>query len=508
MLLTDIVKFNARKYPDRPAVVFQGRTISYANLAERLNRLSNALLGIAAVGDRVAILSENCLEYVECLYATPNSGMSLILLNYRLTTNNIAKIIENAQPRVLITEAKYLDAVVGIRDQIPSVKHIISIGSGANVADYESFLHQGSSSPPNVKVRENDPAWLIYTSGTTGMPKGTMLSHRNLISSTLSSVIEWAPAPDDVTLFPLPLCHVTAQINLVHHLRGLPVVIMRRFDPEDLLTHIEKYRVTRVSLAPTMINILLDYPHIDHFDVSSLRRIGYGTSPIPEEVIKKAIDRFGVIFMQSYGMTELANSVCFLSCDAHQRGIKAKPELLVSAGKPMILAEVRIVDENMNDAAIGEVGEIVVRGNQVMTGYWEMPEATKEAFTGDWFHTGDLAKVDDEGYVYIVDRKKDMIITGGENVYPREIEEIIYRHPAVSEVAVIGVPDHKWGESICAVASLKTGMRTTEEQIMMLCSKHLASYKKPKKVVFVHEFPKNAAGKILKRELRAMYKHS
>lgn len=478
MLVSDIVAFSARRCPDRAAVVYQGRSLSYRELNSRINQLSNALLGIAATDDSVAILSQNCQEYIECLYAVPKAGMSLVLLNYRLAPKDMIKIIENAQPKVLVTESNHLEFVMSVREKIPVLKYVISIDGGPDVEDYESFLLKAGSGTPNVNVPDNSPAWLIYTSGTTGSPKGALLNHGNLISSALSSVIELAPALDDVVLFPFPLCHVVAQLVLVHHFRGLPMVIMRRFDPEDLLVHIEKYRVTRLCLAPTMINFLLDYPSIDKFDITSLRRIGYGTSPIPESILRKAIDRFGPIFIQILGMTELAGGFCVLSREAHQKGITEKPELLTSCGKPMILVDVRIVDDSMQVVVIGEVGEVVVRGGQVMAGYWNMPEATEEAFTAGWFHTGDLARTDHEGYIYVVDRKKDMIVTGGENVYLKEIEEIIYMHPAVSEVAVIGIPDEIWGENVYAVVRLKEDMQTTEQNIIDLCKEHLASYKK------------------------------
>jgi long-chain acyl-CoA synthetase len=337
------------------------------------------------------------------------------------------------------------------------------------------------------------------------MPKGAMLSHKNILSACCNALIGSEPGQDVVYLFPFPLCHVAAYAVISNHLSGFPLVLMRRFDPEAFLASIGRYQATSAPMAPTMINFVLQHPKIDDYDYGTLRDMGYGASAIPREVLKRAMDRFGNIFMQGFGMTELAGNVLFLSKDDHQRGLTEKPELLTAAGRPRPLAAVRVVDEGMNDVALGQVGEIVVRGDQVMMGYWEMPEATEAAFAGGWLHTGDMARIDEEGYFYVVDRLKDMIVTGGENVYPREVEQVIYGHPAVSEVAVIGLPDESWGENVVAVVALRKGTQATEQEIIGLCRDHLAGYKKPKRVEFVDELPKNVSGKILKRELRTRF---
>jgi len=282
---------------------------------------------------------------------------------------------------------------------------------------------------------------------------------------------------------------------------------MRRWDPEVFLQNIQKYRVTQTGLAPTMINFLIQYPKISDYDTSSLNTINYGASSIPAEVLRRAMEIFkGVGYNQLMGQTETCGGYAILRREDHLKGIMEKPKLLTAAGKDEVLAVTRVVNVKMEDVVPGEIGEIVVQGDQVMMGYWRNPKATEEAFAGGWFHTGDMATIDEEGYIYVADRKNDMFISGGENIYPREVEEVIYKHPAVSEAAVIGVPDKKWGESGIVVVTLREGMQASEEDIINLCKENLASYKKPKMVLFVKEFPKNATGKILKKNLREYYR--
>jgi acyl-CoA synthetase (AMP-forming)/AMP-acid ligase II len=321
--------------------------------------------------------------------------------------------------------------------------------------------------------------------------------------STLNAAAVATGGRDEVTLFPWPLCHVAGYVFPICHLTGTPVVLMRAYEPDSFLAHIARYRVTSASLAPTMMNMLLDNPKIDDYDLSSIRRLGYGAAPMPLEVLRRAMDRFpGAGFGTGFGMTELAGNVFSLPDEAHRAALAGDASVLQSVGQQMPLASVRIVDDDMNDVAVGEVGELVVWGDQVTMGYWGNPDATPEAFAGGWFHSGDLAKWDAAGNCYIVDRKKDMIITGGENVYSREVEEVLYKHPAVAEAAIVGEPDITWGENVVAVIQRRPGADASEDELIAFCKDNLASYKKPKRVVFVDELPRNAAGKILKRELR------
>jgi acyl-CoA synthetase (AMP-forming)/AMP-acid ligase II len=504
MLISDLVRFTALRQPDAAALVYEGAVTSYAELDRRICRLANGLLEIGQPGDRVAILAENLPEFVDAYYGVPLAGMALTFLNYRLHPREIEQILDNSGAQILITEPHYYD-VMAAGGATGRLRHVIVTGDApAGAVRYDDLVGQANPEPPAVEVAETDLAWIIYTSGTTGLPKGAMLNHRNLISAVCNSVMSWERTPDGVTLMPWPLCHVAGYIVPLTHTNGRPLVLMRGYEPEAFLAHIERYRITDASVAPTMLSMLLRHPKIASYDLTSIRRMGYGAAPMPLEVLKRGMAQFPQArFLTGFGMTELGGNVLYQSPDAHLRALAGEPELLASVGRPMPLGAVRVVDDQLDDVEVGEVGELVVRAPQVTMGYWANPAATEEAFAGGWFHSGDLARRDDEGNFYIVDRKKDMIVTGGENVYSREVEEIIYRHPSVAEAAVVGIPDEMWGEKIVAVVQLREGAASDSDAIIRLCQDNLAGYKKPRQVVFVDELPRNAAGKILKRELRA-----
>jgi acyl-CoA synthetase (AMP-forming)/AMP-acid ligase II len=510
MLLSDVPAIAAHHAPDVVAIRYGERTLTYADLRDRCWRLSNALIQVTEPGDRAAILAENCPEYAECYYGVPGAGLALTLLNYRLSARELAYIIGNAEPRLLFVEPKYLPVIQEIRDQIPSVEQIVVIfGEQAAVVDaaldaiaYEDFIETGAAGQPSRSPKEEDLCWLLYTSGTTGLPKGAMLSHRNLMAAVVNSMSSWEAAPDDVCLFTFPQFHVAGYVMPMYHLRTYPVVLLKSFDVETLLSSIEKHRITSTAMAPTMLAMLLEDPIGERFDLSSLRRIGYGAAAMPAEVLRRARARWpGVNFSTGFGMTELAGNVMFLSPADHDRAADQGLPILRSVGRQMPLSRVRVVDDEGRDVAVGEPGEIVVKGDQVLMGYWKNPEATKSSFfEGGWFRSGDVARWDEDGYLYIVDRKKDMILTGGENVYPREVEEVLYEHPAVVEAAVVGAPDPKWGEKVVAVICARS--EVSGEELIAFCRARIASYKKPRHVVFIDALPKNASGKVLKRELR------
>jgi acyl-CoA synthetase (AMP-forming)/AMP-acid ligase II len=510
MLLSDVPAIAAHHAPDVIAVRFGERTLSYAELRDRCWRLSNALIPLTQPGDRAAILAENCPEYVECYYGVPGAGLALTLLNYRLSGRELAYIIGNAEPKLLFVEPKYLPVIREIRAEIPSVEQIVVImGEQAQILDatldaiaYDEFVAGGAPEEPVRQPKEEDLCWLLYTSGTTGLPKGAMLSHRNLMAAVANSMCSWEAAPDDVCLFTFPQFHVAGYVMPMYHLRTYPVVLLKTFDVETLLGSIEAHRITSTAMAPTMIAMLLEDPIADRFDLSSLRRIGYGASAMPAEVLRRARKRWpGVNFSTGFGMTELSGNVMFLSPVDHDRAADAGLPILRSVGRQMPLSRVRVVDDEGRDVAPGEPGEIVVKGDQVLMGYWKNPEAAKGSFfRGGWFRSGDVGRWDEDGYLYIVDRKKDMILTGGENVYPREVEEVLYTHPAVVEAAVIGAPDPKWGEKVVAVVCIRSDVGP--EELIAFCRERIASYKKPRHVVFIDALPKNASGKVLKRELR------
>ncbi|HWA61938.1 MAG TPA: long-chain fatty acid--CoA ligase [Caulobacteraceae bacterium] len=504
MLLSDVPAVAAHHAPDTVAIRFQDRAFTYAQMRDRCWRLSNALIPLTEAGDRVAILAENCPEYVECYYGVPGAGLALTLLNYRLSGRELAYIIGNSGPRILVVEPKYLPTIRQIRAEIPTVERILLIGGGPeeDCEDFEAFLMGGEASEPARKPAETDLCWLLYTSGTTGLPKGAMLSHRNLMAAIVNSMTTWESPPGEVCMFTFPLFHVAGYVMPMHHLRTYPVVLLRNFDPETLLRNVETWGVTNTAMAPTMIAMLLEDPVTDRFDISSLRRIGYGAAAMPAEVLKKARLRWpGVGFSTGFGMTELAGNVMAMGPDDHNRAAEQGLAILRSVGRQMPLARVRVVDDEGRDVAPGQPGEIVVKGDQVLMGYWRNPEATAASFyDGGWFRSGDVGQWDEDGYLYIVDRKKDMILTGGENVYPREVEEVLYEHPAVVEAAVLGAPDPKWGEKVVAVIAARHEVSGAE--IVAFCRERIASYKKPRHVVFIEALPRNASGKVLKRELR------
>jgi acyl-CoA synthetase (AMP-forming)/AMP-acid ligase II len=503
MLLSDVPAIAAHHAPDVIAIRFQDRAYTYAELRDRCWRLSNALVPVTDAGDRCAILAENCSEYVECYYGVPGAALALTLLNYRLSARELAYIIGNAEPRLLFVEQKYLPVIRQIRADIPSVEQIVLIdGEAEDAIGYEAFLATGAATEPARRPREDDLCWLLYTSGTTGLPKGAMLSHRNLMAAVLNSMCAWDAGTDDVCLFTFPQFHVAGYVMPMYHLRTYPVVILKSFDVESVLANVQQYGVTSTAMAPTMVAMLLEDPIADRYDLSSLRRIGYGAAAMPAEVLKRARRRWpNVRFSTGFGMTELSGNVMFLSPDDHDRAADQGLPILASVGRQMPLARVRVVDDDGRDVAPDTPGEIVVKGDQVLMGYWRNPDATQGSFfAGGWFRSGDVGRWDADGYLYIVDRKKDMILTGGENVYPREVEEVLYQHPAVVEAAVVGAPDPKWGEKVVAVVCLRSD--ATGEELIAFCRERIASYKKPRHVVFIDALPKNASGKVLKRELR------
>lgn len=510
MLLRDVLYFNARKAPQEYALFYQDQAFTWSRMKERANRIGNAVLGLNSPGVPVSILSQNCPEFVECYYGVPLAGAPLALINYRLHIQEVIRTINNAGSSILITEEDFAEIVNEFRQEMPLVKHVISIGGGPGTIDYESWLSSASSADLNVPMSDTDLAAILFSSGTTGAPKGIMHTHKSIVAASVNYLIAWGLSRDDRFLLFAPLCLTTYSAIIAMALRRIPVVLMRDFDVDVFLSYfewetIEKCRITKSAIAPTILNFIMRHPDIGRYDFSNLRYITYGGQPMSVELLKQAISRFGNIFLHSFGMAELIGVSTILTREDHMVACTEKPHLLRSVGKPMALCSMRIVNEQMEDVKPGEVGEIVIRGDQLLTGYWQEPERTAKAFEGGWFHTEDLGKYDGEGYFYVVDRLKDMIKTGGMNVFPQEVEQVIYRHPSVYETAVIGEPDETWGENILALVVLKPGMTATVEEIIGYCKENLAGYKKPKRVVFVDELPKNASMKILKKELRQMY---
>jgi len=502
MFLDEVLSNAAREAPDEPALYFGDDAWTFAALERWVDALAAGLSEFAAPGDRVAVLAENHPAVVAAYYAVPRAGMILVLLNYRLAAPELAAMLRDSGARVLIGERELLDRVQSSTADCPDLAVRVAIdAAAAGEVALERVRCDAAVRPVARSV--DDLAWLIYTSGTTGRAKGAMLSHANLVAGLVAASLGRPVHPGDRYLYPFPLCHVSGYNVCVHHLHRRPVVLLRRFEPGALIEAVARHRVTSMSLAPTMIAMLLDDPCTAGADFSSVRSIGYGASAIPAAVLRRAIDRFGCDFAQGYGMTELAGNAVFLDAEAHRRGLAGEPHLLTAAGRPGPLIGLRIVDESGADVSAGSVGEIAVRGPQVTRGYWRDADSTASSMREGWFLTGDLGRRDAEGFLYVVDRKKDIVVTGGENVSSREVEDVLHLHPAVREAAVVGEPDPRWGENVCAFVALRPGTAAGEAELVEFVRTHLAGYKRPKRVVFLDELPKNASGKIAKAELRA-----
>jgi acyl-CoA synthetase (AMP-forming)/AMP-acid ligase II len=505
MRISDVVAFAAMRAPEVTALEFEGRSWSYRELYADTCRLAHGLGGIGRPGDRVAVLTENNPEYVLAYYGVPLAGMALVFVNYRLAPREVVDLLSDATPTVLVTEEKFLDTARTAAAAVDSIRTIVTVDAPAEGTVSFASLLDGQPDTEPAPPDEGAPAWLLYTSGTTGRAKGAVLTHRNVTAAVLNAGVSWAQGDEEqvISLCPWPLCHIAGYGVVVSHLAAHTVVLLRRYDPEVFLAAVQQRCVTSTTVAPTMLAMLLRHPAFDSYDTTSITRIGYGSAPMPVATLREGMRRFpNASFQTGFGMTELAGNVLVHSAEDHVAAAAGRTELLASVGKPMAVSAVRVVDESGADCAPDEVGELVIRGDQVCSGYWNRPDATAEAFRDGWFLSGDLARRDANGYYYIVDRKKDMILTGGENVYSREVEEVLHHHPAVVAAAVVGAPDEMWGERVVAVIEPVAGQHPTEAEIRAFCAEQLARYKCPRQVVVVDELPRNTVGKILKRELR------
>ena len=503
---------SAQTYPDKLAIAHGPKRLNYAQFNARSNRMANALykLGLKQ-GDNVALLQYNYPEMLESMFACFKAGCGAVPINWRLHPKEFAFIMDHSQAKAAVLSPEFNEAILEVRDRIPNVRSLITLGNAeGELLDYEALLSRESNDFRDAVVHPDDLAWLFYTSGTTGLPKGAMLTHRNLLAMTMNFYADICPGfgPDDVILHAAPLSHGSGCYALPNVGKGAANIILesKSFDPELIFKTIQEYRVTNMFAAPTMIKLMVDSPAVDQYDHSSLKSLNYGGAPMLVEDLKQAMSKLGPCLVQLFGQAESPMTITYLPHQDHvQEGSPEQMKRLSSAGIPRTDVEVKIFDSDENELPPGETGEIVTRSDLVMKGYWQNPEATADTIKNGWLHTGDMGYLDDGGYLFIMDRAKDMIISGGENIYPREIEEVLIKHPAVREVAVIGVPDTKWGEAIKAVVSLNAGESASEEALIHFCRDHIASYKKPKTVDFVNELPKNNYGKILKRELREKY---
>lgn len=508
----DIIYRNALLYPEDEAFIYGKERITFAQFNARVNKLIHALssLGVKK-GDGIGILSWNCLEYADVYGAAMKGGFIISPFNPRLKANELEYLINYSKIKVLFIGREFEEMLHSLRPRLPNVTHYLlleNVSSGLPL--YHDLLKAYSEEEPDVQIKEEDPFLIIYTSGTTGMPRGALYTQGRNIENTRTKAIEIGAEPGDKHIMILPLFHIGGYSHFwaFFYVGGSNVIMPQRsFDPAATLQAIQDERATDLHIVPTHLVTMLALPNIDQYDLKSLRRIWYAASPMPTELLRRGMERFGPIFMQGYGQSESGPEITFFSKKSHQVLDKPKEvqKRLASCGQPSVGVHVRIVDEHDNDVKPGVVGEVVVQSKMLMVEYWHKPEETQSVVVDGWLHTGDMGYYDENGYIYLVDRKKDMIITGGENVYPREVEEVLYRHPAVAEAAVIGVPDDFWIERVHAEVVLREGQQATKEEIIEYCKRSLAHYKAPKSIEFVESLPKNPQGKILKRELRGRY---
>lgn len=484
---------------EKLAVVFRERRLSYRQFNSRINRLADACrkLGVRR-GDRVAALLPNGNEILEATFACAKLGAIFVPINFRLSPDEVAYILNDANAHLFIHHIDYAHIYDAISHRT-SISHVICLGTKerSGEEEYESMLEGGSEDEPGIEVTDDEVHLMMYTSGTTGRPKGAMLTHANTQWNAIHALLSFSLLETDSTLTVAPLFHIGAMniFTLPLFYRGGTVVIDDQFVPARVLATVEKEKITCLFMVPAMWLAVMHAPDFSDYRLDSLRLNLSGGAPCPLTVIE-FFQRNGIPFVEGFGLTETAPFVSIL--DAKNAARKNG-----SVGRPAMHVDVRIADDQGEEVLLGDVGELLVRGPNVMKGYWNKQEESTAALRNGWFHTGDLARMDDEGFLYIVDRKKDMIITGGENVYPAEVEQVLFRHPHVREVAVIGVPDEKWGEAVKAIIALKEEAQPVSiEELRAFCEGKLARYKWPKYVEITAALPRNATGKVLKIMLR------
>jgi len=496
-----ILIFTANKFPKRTALIFEEKRFTYQEFNDRVNRFANALLRLGLrKGEKVATLLFNSNQFVEIFFATVKIGGVFTPINFRFTAQEVFYILDHSDARFFIYGEEFSNLIETIRSRLKKVDIYISVGESisSSVLNYEKLLGDSFPNEPNIPIYERDECQVMYTSGTTGRPKGALLTHGNILWNLVNTILGREEKEGEVSLVIGPLYHTAALNN--HFITRVALagtsIFIKDFDPKKVMEIIKKEKVNVISGAPAMYHLLLSLPY-EEYDTKSITKCTTGASILPNETKERLMKLFPNIHgvYDVYGCTEATPSIAILNA----RDSLRKRECV---GPPVPFLEVRIVDDQDRDVPTGEVGELICRGPNVMKGYYKDRKATREALKGGWLHTGDFGRMDEEGYVYIVDRKKDMIVSGGENIYPREVEELLYHHPKIHDVAVIGIPDPIWGESVKAFVVLKNGEVMREEEVIEYCKSHLASYKKPKSVEFMEFLPRNPSGKVLKTLLR------
>jgi len=509
MRLHDTLEYSAREHPDADFAVFRGRRLSYREARAQTSRIANALVAAGlAPGERFAVLAKNSIELALLYYAGSKAGVVPVPLNYRLAPPEWAYIVKDAGARMLLAQEAFASALAPLRDELSGVKHFVALdGAPAGWERWDALLASQPEHGPEREVTDRDDAYQMYTSGTTGRPKGAVLTHRAVTAQLHQALLGFGSKPGERALIVAPLYHAAAAITSFATVQmGGTLWIQEDFVPAEVVRALAEDQIGYALLVPAMIQFcLVGVPDVAERRYDALRLIIYGASPIAEQTLRRAIEVFRCDFLQGYGMTETTAAATYLFPADHRRALEGRPELLLSAGRPLLGTELRIVDEQDRAVPPGTIGEVAVRGPQLMRGYWNLPEASAEALRGGWMHTGDAGVLDEEGFLFIQDRVKDMIVSGGENVYPREVEDVLFQHPAVADVAVIGVPDERFGEAVKAIVVPKAGAAVEADALLEFCKGRLGGYKRPKSIDFVDALPRNPSGKVLKKDLREKY---
>jgi acyl-CoA synthetase (AMP-forming)/AMP-acid ligase II len=499
-----VVRENAQRLPDSAATIDGAQTATWRELDIASNRVANGLLelGIGS-GSRVAVVGKNSGRWFEVLFGATKVGAVLVPVNWRLAAPEIQYLLKDSESTVVFVDPEFMDTIDSIRGELPAVTTVISMELGADDDMYADWLATKASDDPQLDSDAKADAIQLYTSGTTGRPKGALISHAylfenfRLMPSVRSQFWKWDPT--DSAIVTAPLFHIGG-INwaFIGAVQGCSLIVMRDFDPKQIMELTNAYSVPALPLVTPMLQIFLNTPGVEDVDFSSVKHVVYGSAPIPPTFLRRAIDVLGCDFVQMYGATE-STIITVLDADDHQ--LPAVPQML-SVGKPLAEVELSVVDRDDVPVPTGDIGEIVIKSPVILSGYWNLPDATAESFRGGWFHTGDAGCLDEAGYVYLKDRVKDTIISGGENVYPAEVENALYAHPSVKEVAVVGVPDDRWGEVPKAFVVVKKGTEFSPDDLRNFAAERLAKFKVPRHFAAVESLPRNAAGKVLRRELR------
>jgi acyl-CoA synthetase (AMP-forming)/AMP-acid ligase II len=505
--LPDLIRYRGRTTPDIVAIWFEGRQQTYRELDRRASQVANALIARGVKpGDRVCVLDQNSDLQIELIFGIAKAGAVLVPVNWRLAAREVRQVVDDAEAVMLFAGGPFVAIAQQIQGDLTTVRHIITFDTGPDEWErYAAIRDAEPGSDPWVPIVATDTVWQVYTSGTTGAPKGAEIMTCNILPPYIGALSWIGLRESDVILVAFPLYHVTGSAwALLGIIAGATLIVMREFHPAKLLLAAQEHKVNHMVLVPAAMLFVLQAADQIKPDLSSLRTILYAASPIPEALLRRALAYFKCDFVQAYGLTETSGGIAILAARDHQLD-GPHPNRLKSAGQAVLGSDVKVVDADGKECAPGQMGEIIIRGPLVMKGYWKNPEATGQAIRDGWFYSGDAGTMDADGYIYVQDRIKDMIISGGENIYPAEVENVLYSHPAVADAAVIGIPDERWGETVKAMVVLKPGASATAEEIIAFCEGRIANFKRPKSVDFVTTLPRNPTGKVLKRELRKPY---